>query len=83
MKRNKMSKLGLNLKDDVRKDKDYFLKSTSRESTSLFQISNDNPQKDNFHNPIFAIDNKVTFGTVNSTVLTKLSLSEGGGDQFG
>ena len=36
MKRNKMSKLGLNLKDDVRKDKDYFLKSTSRESTSLF-----------------------------------------------
>jgi hypothetical protein len=34
--------------------------------------------KDNFHNPIFAIDNMVTFGTVNSTVLTKLFPSKGG-----
>ena len=29
MKRNKLSKLGLNLKDDVRKDVDFFLKSSS------------------------------------------------------
>ena len=36
-------------------------------------------EKDTFHNLIFVVDNMVTFGTVNSTVLTKLSLSEGGG----
>jgi len=29
MKRNKLYKLGLNLKDDVRKDVDFFLKSTT------------------------------------------------------
>jgi len=30
---------------------DYFLKSTSRESTPEYQISSDNPEKDNFHKP--------------------------------
>jgi len=45
MKRNKLSKLGLNLKDDVRKDKDFFLKSPSREFRSLYEITSDNPQK--------------------------------------
>jgi len=32
---------------------DNFLKSTSRESTFLYQISSDNHQKDNFHGTFF------------------------------
>jgi hypothetical protein len=40
--------------------------------------SSDNPQKDTFHNLIFAIDKIVTFGIVNSTILMKLSLSRKG-----
>jgi len=55
------------------------LKSSSWESTSLYQISNGNPQKDTFHNFIFAIDKMVTFGIVNSTILMNLSLSKGVG----
>ena len=49
-----------------RKEK-FFLKSSRRESISEYQISSDNPQKDNFHNLIFGIDNMVTFSTVNPT----------------
>jgi len=43
------------------------------------KTSNNNPQKDNFHNPILDIDKMVTFGIVSSTFLMKLSLSKGGG----
>jgi hypothetical protein len=35
-----------------------------RVPVSLWQISSDNPQKDNFHNPIFDIDKTLAFGTV-------------------
>jgi len=42
MKRNKLSKLGLNLKDDVRKDKDYFLKHRLFIFVPPYNISNGN-----------------------------------------
>ena len=58
-----------------------FLKSLSRDSISEYQVLSNNPQKDNFHNPIFCyvIDNMVNFRIINSTVLTNLSLSKRGG----
>jgi hypothetical protein len=36
-------------------------------------------EKDKFHNLILSIDKMMAFGIVNSTILSKLSLSEGGG----
>jgi hypothetical protein len=39
--------------------------------------SNDNPQKDNFHNAIFGIDKTVDFGIVNSTLLINFLFPEG------
>jgi hypothetical protein len=33
----------------------YFLKSPRRKSSFLYQISNDNPQKDNFHKSTFRL----------------------------
>ena len=44
---------------------------------SLYQISNDNPQKDNFHNLIFRIDKMVTFGIVDSAIRTRSCHSKG------
>jgi hypothetical protein len=35
-------------------------------------------EKDNFHTLIFGIDKMVTFGTVYSTIVIKLSVSKGG-----
>jgi len=40
------------------KKEDFFLRSSKREPMSLYQVSSDNPQEDNFHNPIFDIDKK-------------------------
>jgi hypothetical protein len=40
------------------------LKSPRRVFSSLYQISGDNPQKDNFHNFIFCIDKMVAFAIV-------------------
>jgi hypothetical protein len=45
---------------------------------SLYQISSDYPQKDNFHNTIFNIDKFVTFGIVSSTFLTWPSQNQTG-----
>jgi hypothetical protein len=36
-------------------NQDFFLNSSRRESRSSYQISSDNPQKDNFHNLIFVL----------------------------
>ena len=36
-------------------------------------------EKDNFHNLVLCIDKMLASGIVNSTILPKLSLSEGGG----
>jgi len=46
-------------------------------SHPLYQISSDNPQKDNFHKLIFDIDKIAVFGIINSTRLIALSLSKG------
>jgi len=43
----------LYLTDKVKDGIHFFLKSTRREPMSLYQISSDNPQKDNFYNLIF------------------------------
>jgi hypothetical protein len=43
----------------------------------VYQILNDNPQKDNFHNAIFGIDKKVGSGIVNSTFLIDFLFPEG------
>jgi len=59
--------------------KDFFLKSSSLGTRSLYQISNDNSQKDNFYNLILSIDKMVALGISSSTILTKLSLSKGDG----
>jgi len=56
----------------------YFLLSPRRVFGSLYQISNVNPQKDNFHNPIFGIDKRTIFDIFNSTMLIKLSFSKRG-----
>jgi len=37
------------------KKEDFFLKSSRQESRSLYQISNNNPQKDNFHDLVFLL----------------------------
>ena len=42
--------------------------SSSRDSISPYQISNNNPQKDNFHNVVLGIDKMVTFGILDPTV---------------
>ena len=52
-------------------------KSSSYDSVSENRISNDNSQKDNFHNPIFSIDKMVALGIIRSTILIKPSLSKG------
>jgi len=44
---------------------------------SLYQISSDNPKKDTFHNLIFAIDKRVTFGIFDSTILIKFLYLKG------
>jgi hypothetical protein len=49
-----------------------FPKFSRKKNRSLYQISSDNPQKDNFHNPIFGIDKIVTFGIFDSTILIKI-----------
>jgi len=38
----------------------------------------DNPQKDNFHNPIFALDKEVIFSILDSTILLDFFLPRGG-----
>ena len=50
-------------------DVNFFLKSTNRDFITEYQISSDNPQKDNFHNPILNIDKMVISGIVNSKIL--------------
>jgi len=52
MKRNKLSKLGLNLKDDVRKDKDFFLRSSILNSSPRCNISDGNQYLSSFRNPL-------------------------------
>ena len=47
----------------------FFLNSSSRGFTFVYQISSDNPQKDNFHNLILGIDKMLTFGMIDSTIL--------------
>jgi hypothetical protein len=56
----------------------FFLKSLSQESISLYQVTSDNPQKDNFHNLTFGIDKRTIFDTFNPTILIKLSFSKRG-----
>ena len=40
---------------------DFSLKSSRRESRSLYEITTDNPQKDNFRKVILGIDKKCIF----------------------
>ena len=66
------------------------LKFSRRESRSSYQISSDNPQKDNIHNFILGIDNMIPSGIFDSPFLIEflfpgwlmldivLSLREGG-----
>jgi len=56
--------------------KDFFLKSSSLGTRSLYQISNDNSQKDNFYNLILSIDKMVAPGISSLITLTELSLSK-------
>jgi len=77
------------LKNGMMEKKSYGLRVASSQVTSyelrVSGLSQSIPisplkssRKDNFHNPIFAIDNMVTFSTVDSTVVTKVSLSKWG-----
>jgi hypothetical protein len=54
-----------------------FLKSLSQESISLYQVTSDNPQKDNFNNPIFDIDKMAIFSIFDSTILIKFLYLKG------
>jgi hypothetical protein len=58
----------------------FFLKSSRWEPISLYHITSDNPQKDNFRNLILGIDKMVIFGTVNSIILIKFLFPEDVGD---
>jgi len=41
---------------------DFFLKAPRRVFSSLYQISSDNPQKDNFHNPFLLLTKESLYG---------------------
>jgi hypothetical protein len=71
-------KSGFDYTDIVKCDGDFFLKSSSRDSISEYQISSDNPQKDNFHNLIFSIDKRFIFPIIIPTPLIKPSLPKRG-----
>jgi hypothetical protein len=59
--------------------KDNFLKSRFWKPTHSYNISSDNPQKDNFHNLVFPLTKKIIFGTGNPTSPRTLSLPKGDG----
>jgi len=46
-------KIGLDPTNPRRQNVDFFLKSSKREPMSLYQISSDNPQKDNFYKAFY------------------------------
>jgi hypothetical protein len=55
--------------DHLEFENDGFLpQSSSRESVLSYQITIDNPQKDNFHNPIFDVDKILPFCIFDSTI---------------
>jgi hypothetical protein len=56
---------------------DSFLKSSRRESILLYELSSDNPQKDNFHNLVFDIDKTVAFDILDPTILIKFLFPKG------
>jgi hypothetical protein len=55
----------------------FFLKSSRPEPISEYQISSDNPQKDNFHKLIYDIDKRYIRCIVDSIIRTRPSLSKG------
>jgi len=57
------------------KKEDFFLKSSSRGFIFPYQFSNNNLQKDNFHNLIFGIDKMVGLGILSSKIRIDDSLS--------
>ena len=61
----------------LRLSEDSFLKSSSRDSISEYEISSGNPQKDHFHNLIFGIDNVSSFGIVNLASLINFLIPNG------
>lgn len=72
-----VSKSGFDLMDSVKSGEEFFLKSSRRELMSLYQISSDNPQKDNFNNHILGIDKMVISGIVNPTIVINSVFPEG------
>jgi len=54
----------------IKCDGKFFLKAPRRVFSFLCQISSDNPQKDNFHKPIYIIDKTTTFDIIVSSTST-------------